>query len=340
VALAGPSLANYWALEPLPLSIRVFLVAISFLLAAVSLRFVETPFRKNPPSRKRVLLVASTSLCGLLLLSFSIQRLDGVSARLPREMLRYANARFDFNPAFHSELTLQDAQAARFLFFGSKRLDEPLNLFVWGDSHAMAVLPALDDLSKQHSMRACAATHAETPPLVNYVPAGPYSLGNEAPAFGRAVLKFVRANHIPNVMLIARWKGYEAGQSPVFHAAFDETINALREFGAKIWVMEEVPNFPWNVPKALARAALFGEAREKVSLPLSEYLRQIASQLREFAPYAGARVVLLSPQDYLAHDLNVPSCSADGMALYTDVHHLTIHGCRLLRPMFAPIFSP
>jgi hypothetical protein len=224
--------------------------------------------------------------------------------------------------------------------FGSKRLEDPLDLFVWGDSHAMAVLPALDDLSKQHSIRACAATHSETPPLLDYVPAGPYSLGNKAPAFGQAVLKFVRSNHIPNIILAARWKGYEAGQSPLFHAAFFETITALRESGAKIWVMEEVPNFPWDVPKALARAALFGEAREKVSLPLSEYLRQLASQIREFSPVVGARVVLLSPLGYLSNDVAVPSCSEDGMVLYSDVHHLTIHGCRLLQPLFAPIFSP
>jgi peptidoglycan/LPS O-acetylase OafA/YrhL len=187
--------ANYWALEPLSSSVRIFLVAISLVLAAASWRLVETPLRRGSPSRKRVLLVASVTVFALLLLSFSIQKLDGVSSRLPHETLRYADARFDFNPVFHSELTLQDAEAGRFLLFGSKRLEDPLNLFVWGDSHAMAVLPALDDLSKQHSIRACAATHSETPPLLDYVPAGVYSLGNEAPTFGQAVLKFVRVSH-------------------------------------------------------------------------------------------------------------------------------------------------
>jgi peptidoglycan/LPS O-acetylase OafA/YrhL len=333
--------ANYWALGPLSFPVRILLVGSSLVLAMASWKFVETPFRRAFPGRKRVLIVASIVAFAFLMLSLTIQKLDGVKSRLPVETLRYANARFDFNPAFNSNLSLQDVKAGRLLLFGSNQSDIPVDLLVWGDSHAWAILPPLDDLSKQHSTLGCAATHAQTPPLLDYVPDGDYSLGKDAPAFGQAVLSFIRAHHVSNVLLAAGWQGYSTVEKySVFHAAFVKTITALRESGAKVWLMEDVPNFPWDVPKALARVALFKQGTtEMVSLPLSEYLQQLGREVREFSPFAGSQVILLSPLEYLSRGIIVPSCFNDGMPLYRDANHLTIRGAMAIRPMFLPIFS-
>jgi hypothetical protein len=322
----------------LSLWVRVFLIGVSFLLAAASWRFVETPFRRRFHGRARLLFLASASAVVLLALGFLIQRFDGVGSRLPGAMLQYARGRLDFNPVFNKPVRLREAQAGEFLSFGSSRSQDPLDVLVWGDSHAMALLPAVDELSKEHAVRVCAATYYETPPLLDYVQTTRYGLGKDAPAFGQAVLKFIRAHRIPNVILVARWNGYNAGQSSAFHAALGKTINALRESGTKVWLVKEVPNFPWQVPKALARAALFGQAPGNMSLPLAEYFRQIASQEREFSSVAGPNVVLLSPSEFLSKGMFVPSCY-NGMALCRDRQHLTIHGCTLIRPMLEPVFQ-
>jgi hypothetical protein len=100
--------------------------------------------------------------------------------RLPDAVLRFAAGRFDFNPVFNSEVSLQDAEAGRFLGLGLKRPEDQIQLLVWGDSHAMAALPALDYLCNEYSVRAFAATHSETPPLLDYVPEGSYSLRKKA----------------------------------------------------------------------------------------------------------------------------------------------------------------
>ena len=252
--------------------------------------------------------------------------------------MRFANGRSDFNPEFNCELTLQDAEAGRFLALGSNRSEDPVRLLVWGDSHAMAALPAVDYLCKQHSVRAFASTHSETPPLVDYLPDGVHSLKEDAPDFGRAVIRFVRTLQIRNVLLIARWKGYKAGSSPEFHAALMKTVTELKNCGAKVWIMREVPNFSWDVPRALARAALFHMDPSKLTLPLNAYFEQIADQDHEFAQVAGLSVIVLDPAKYLSQGEIVLS-SDNEVPIYRDFHHLTVQGTILIRPMFQPIFA-
>jgi hypothetical protein len=103
--------------------------------------------------------------------------------------------------------------------------------------------------------------------------------------------------------------------------------------------MQDVPNFSWNVPRALARAALFHNDPEKLNLPLNSYFEQVADQEREFKQAAASDISILNPAQYLSKGAIVP-LSEDGFPIYQDVHHLTIHGAMLLRPMFLPLFAP
>jgi hypothetical protein len=201
----------------------------------------------------------------------------------------------------------------------------------------MAVLPAIDVLCRARSLRAFAATHSETPPLVEYVPGGSDSLLSDAPEAAREIVSFVQSKRIPNLLLVARWKGYGAGQSAQFHAAFAKTLSALSPTGAKIWIMKEAPSFPWNAPRALARTALFRQNPESLGITTSEYAAQLADQEREFetAVKFGART--LDPTRELVKNGFVPA-SENGIPLYRDAHHLTIHGALLLEPLFEEIF--
>jgi hypothetical protein len=332
--------ANYWALTPLPFGVRIGLLCLCFLLAATSWKYVEIPCRKRKlvPRRIAVFLFASATASILLLLGIGISRFDGVRWRLPDAVLRFANGRFDFNAAFDRQLSLQDARAGRFLGLGSNKPEDPIDLLVWGDSHAMAALPALDKLCAENSIRAFAATHSSTPPLLDYVPEGIYSLGLDAPAFGEGVIKFIQTHRIRNVLLIAAWNSYEAGRSPKFHSAFTRTLTELRKSVARIWIMQDVPNFSWDVPRALARAALFNKDLGELNLPLNSYFEQIADQEREFLETASSNVFVLNPTKYLSEGAIVLA-SEKGYPIYRDPQHLTIHGSMLIRPIFIPIFA-
>jgi hypothetical protein len=118
-----------------------------------------------------------------------------------------------------------------------------------------------------------------------------------------------------------------------------KTLTELKKCGAKIWIMQEVPNFSWDVPRALARAALFNIDPKNLNLPLNTYFDQVADQEHEFLQAATSNVFVLNPAKYLSRGAIVPS-SENGFPIYRDVHHLTIHGTMLIRPMFLPLFAP
>ena len=196
------NLLEFWERRIRRLFPALAVMTLVFLLHAIG-SFVEIPCRRRGLVRSRfaVFLLASATASILLVLGIGISRFDGMGFRLPDAVLRFADGRFDFNPAFNSGVSLQDAEAGRFLGLGSKRPGDPIQLLVWGDSHAMAALPALDYICNEYSVQAFAATHSQTPPLLDYVPEGSfrYSLKGDAPAFGEAVSRFIRAHHIPNV---------------------------------------------------------------------------------------------------------------------------------------------
>ena len=113
--------SNYWALNPLSVPIRIGLLILCFLIAIASWKYVEIPFRRRGLVRRRVtvFVLASATASILLLFGIGISRFNGAESRLPDAVNRFANGRLDFNPVFNSELSLQDAEAGRFVSLGS-----------------------------------------------------------------------------------------------------------------------------------------------------------------------------------------------------------------------------
>jgi hypothetical protein len=133
---------------------------------------VEIPFRRRGLLLRRIAVFVSAAAVAsiLLLLGIGISRFNGVDSRLPGAVLRFANGRLDFNSGLNRGLSLQDAEAGRFLGLGLNAPHAPIHLLVWGDSHAMSALPALDYLCSEYSIRGVAAIHSQTPPLLGYTP--------------------------------------------------------------------------------------------------------------------------------------------------------------------------
>jgi len=205
---------------------------------------------------------------------------------------------------FEHNLGLKQAQAGDFVELGAGDKHLPVKFFVWGDSHAMAIMPALDVLCKEISIRGVAATYQATPPLVGYVFTNQYSLSETSIAYNNSVLEFIRREHVSSVILVARWdqyidadKGTERLRSGVL-----ATINALQDSGARIWIMREVPKQRWNVPDVLASAVWHGGDPQEFGLPLAEYRKEYQRQNPIFEGLATKfpGVTVLDPTDLFA----------------------------------------
>jgi peptidoglycan/LPS O-acetylase OafA/YrhL len=342
--------AKYMALDPIPWPQRVLLLLASMLLAVLSWRFVEAPFRKRTVFKSRTMIFsfAGFATAVLLLAGGAIFKLNGVPSRIPAEALQYADAANE-QRAFLIDLCssekwgLKDALAGNFPELGAGDKTLPIEILVWGDSHAAALMHAFDALCSQYSVRGIIATHASTPPLLDYGTVSEATLGGDCIAYNKAVADFIRSRHVRDVVLVANWNKYidlDNGTERI-RGGLLATIGALQEAGVRIWVVRTVPRYRWSIPDALGQAVWRGRDPETLGLPLAEYRKQsdrrdpIFQGLEKLFP----NVTVLDPASLFVGPNNLCRTSDGGKALYFDEGHLSPAGAMLLRPLFDPIFK-
>lgn len=340
-------LAQYWDVEPMSTSRRWALVALSMALAVMSWRWVETPFRQRHylAGRGSLFLAAGTLSVALLGMGGAVVALQGVPSRLPEAAQRLSQGSTDF--AFSEGIQLEDAVQGRFTELGAGNRSQPVQVLVWGDSHAMAIMPAIDKLCRDHGVRGLGATYSATAPLIGYDNRNPDSLRENNQAFNEAVIRFIKEQHVRHVLMVARWDGYleyDHQQTGPLLEGVVATLQALKDSGARVWLMPTVPVYSAEVPKMLASAVIHGQDPAKLGLSLVDYRRANALQMQVFqqalAKTSGDAFRLLDPGSLLTGvDGRCQVVSTDGYSLYRDSHHLAIRGALHLRTLFKVMFE-
>lgn len=335
--------SKYSTLEPLALSHRVLVLLASVALAAASWRLVETPFRKRSvfKSRRQIFGFAALSTAVLLVSGLAIHRFHGIPARMPAEALQYAAARSDLT--FRNQVSLQAARDGEFVELGAGDREGPIALLVWGDSHAMATMPVVDLLCREHAIRGVAATHSASAPLVGYEGRIADSLLKDSMAYADAIIAFVRTKQVRDVLLIARWESYvkSDGGTERLRSAMVATVDSLHEAGARVWILRQVPRHRWDVPRALAITVLRGGNPDELGSTLAEHEVEFRRQDPIFLGVAARHpdVFVLDPTGYFVSAAGLCRVSDAGHALYRDDDHLTVSGALRLRELLEPIFA-
>uniref|UniRef100_A0A7C4LMI2 Acyltransferase n=1 Tax=Schlesneria paludicola TaxID=360056 RepID=A0A7C4LMI2_9PLAN len=332
--------ARYWSNGECSLLHRVGLVAASLVLAVLSWKYVETPFRqKCSLAQPRRLFAAAGTAWGALALTAGLFVIGkGLPFRLPPQVVAFSQSRKDH--AFLHNVSVAEARAGRFLELGASAAGPP-ELFVWGDSHAMAVLPAVDALCRRQGIRGVAATHSATAPILDWISPSPHGLREEAIPFNAAVLDFVRQHRVPQVLLVARWSWYVStppeqppgtDSAAILRARLDATLKALQAAGARVTLMKEVPCQAADVPRALAKAALIGADLQGVAVSLDQHRQHTGAANRLLDSLARPGVTVVDPVPLFVDEQGRCRAERDGRALYRDEHHLSVFGARQLVP--------
>ena len=341
-------LSQYLDLTPLSTTHRWLLVLASVGLAVLSWRWVETPFRQRAclPERRHLFLCASAATTLVVALGLMAVCMEGIPWRHSQEVRRFADGTKD--RAYVKEQTLDDALNERFAELGAGDTIRPVHVLVWGDSHAMAVMPAIDQLCRDHRVRGIGAAHSATAPLLGYSNEKNLdSLREDNEPFNQAILRFILKHRVKHVLMVARWDGYltaDKGDITPLLQGVVATLNALKDSGARLWLMSGVPVYQFSVPKHLAFASIRGWDVGEVGMPLASYHGQSAPIHTIFAE-ARAQVrplefVVLDPETLMTGSNENCLVAVDGYALYRDGNHLSVRGAHNLLPLFAPIFTP
>jgi peptidoglycan/LPS O-acetylase OafA/YrhL len=327
--------SNYWSIESVTVGDRCVLVAASLLLASLSWRYVEQPFRTRRLCKsRRSIFVVGGMATGLMVSGGLAVHSHVLPQRFTPEALAYAKGQAD--AAFLHELEIADVVAGRLIPIGVSTPNAPLDWLVWGDSHAMAATPAFDQYLNARGLAGQAATHSWTAPLLGYFKGPQIGMGIDSVKFNQAVLEHVRRQAIKNVVLVGSWSSYEreAEEPPAseaFDAALVATVQAIGEAGARPWILLQIPSQGFNVPRVLARYAMAGQSIDPLCAQPDPGGYAIVDTPGLVDQLQSAGATLLDPRPYcLSQDGTHYRVEAGGAALYRDAGHLSTHGAIVL----------
>lgn len=207
--------------------------------------------------------------------------------------------------------------------------DTPLSSFVlWGDSHAMAYSPAVDELGKQMGLSGLVVTTIGTPPVFDCEMLSE----SERKIWEKAVLDALATTPSRVVLLSARWQFYRDKMDIL--PALKATVSRFEKLGVKVVILLDVANMPYNVPRVLA---IIERASNRFPTPVVNPDEVYAFNKRIRTELSGMpNVTFLDPEPYLVQDGKCKT-SHEGRSLYRDPDHISRTGALFLTPMFQPL---
>lgn len=341
----------------------LLLIGVAMLLAFLTWRFIETPFRNRTNfSRTQIFVGASAAMGALLAIGLAGWWTKGFPQRFAADDQVIAG----MGLAYATELkncmdpvTAAQPSAKRCTAGGK----QPPTIALLGDSHAAASASALADALKGRPQSAILFTHAACPPVINdrVLVDDEYACG----AYNRAALSSILADKkIHTIIIGARWTyylkhtwfdnregGIEAGpvetpstsaQTKAMAFAFRDIVERLIRDGRRVVLIYPIPEQGWNVPDYLVMSKRLGRHVTEISTSYAIFHeRNAASYAALDAIGDFPQITRLYPARHLCDSFVKNRCATTqrGQPLYFDDNHLSRTGAIVALPELAQIID-
>jgi peptidoglycan/LPS O-acetylase OafA/YrhL len=344
--------AKYYHIRPLePQELAVVLCS-TYLLAALSWRYVEAPVRGRALLRSdaRFLRAAGAATVAVVLLGALLWGSGGLPGRFDDTEAKFVGTDDRYLQDAHDCVRSPHDVAAGSLCSFGPRTNANAQVVVWGDSHAITLFPAYERIASARGVRVRAAVRPACRPLLGV--ASPFDRAGRpgCAEFNRATLEAIDAINPSLVILNAFWtypdlrlEANEEGRAAPtsFTVAFERTLRALGSERRKICVVGEVPKLDYDLPNAdllVARRrgldpAFLAPSRGDALLRLRE-LDGYFADLRERHGFA-----LVDPTATLCAGSKCALLTPDGRPVYRDDNHLAVDGALLLAKSLEACFD-
>ena len=334
------TLFGYFNIVPANFPQKLGLLALIAGLAIASWAWVERPVRSrrflhgNSGFAWTAVVCSVGTIAGGLVLAHS----DGYPRRFPQEVQRILdNDRlFGVSGTGCMGLTPASIDADALCSSGASGVTRA-TVMLWGDSHAWALLPAVEQIAASRDARLLFAAWPGCRPLPGVDnELLPGSSQARCADFNAAMLRAVRRLRPDVLVLHAQWMH---GATPGVRAG--EVERGLRDLAREagsavraICVVQGVPRYPFSVPNALAVAHMRGLDPGFYVLTRAEVMRQ-QSAVDEPIRASAADGLLRAVDPKLVFCGERGSCryrGDDGLPYYRDDNHLSVSGALLLAP--------
>lgn len=301
-------------------------VAAALVLAYLSYRFVETPFRrpKRPMSRPRLFGATTAILAGLCLLGFAGVWTGGARFLHP-----------DFAPSAQAEATGPDLWLTHRCFLEDQNASAwagdmcvrttgaPQNALLWGDSFAAQYIPGLLANQQHLSRNVVQYTFAGCPPVLSY---DSYARPG-CHDFNARVFDVIQHYHIDTVVLSARWDELrERGLQ-----GLTATIDELRAKGLTVYVIGQSPMFAFGVQVLDYRGAGKTDAGD------ARWYLSFGPSLNDALRAASDHANFVDPLPAFCHG-NVCNYKSASKLLFADYGHFSETGSSLAVKSYFPLY--
>jgi peptidoglycan/LPS O-acetylase OafA/YrhL len=254
------SFAHLYVYDNLSLTLRLLIVLASFVLAYLSWRYVETPFRRGSFSNTITLFKGAVAAGALYLAGASFIFTLGFPSRADESVLAAQNVAIDLAEA-GLEKYCNPISVEGFRYGTACSLGQPnrggYGLVLWGDSHAANYIPAISILAELNHVSGIVFGFPGCPPFVDDT-----SIPQSCRQFNKRVSDWlVQQKSLRLVLLASRWVVHrldieKALGRPGGDAAggLSQTLAMLNKLKVTSIILGQVPEFTNNVPLCVAHA--------------------------------------------------------------------------------------
>jgi peptidoglycan/LPS O-acetylase OafA/YrhL len=353
--------AKYYAIRPFTIHEKLVLLLTSCVLAGLSWKYIERPFRGKSGlfSQKQLFGGAGAMMTGFVSIGLAGHLNKGFPGRLPEDIVRLAEAAYQVRQVDGSCIDVSSKRLAsgQTCKIG-KIASDNISFIVWGDSHAFSMAESIHLAAEKKGLTGLLYSHSSCPPLLDVERFNAFERGCRE--FNESVKQWLEKNpNIRTVFLVARWAisaegtryGTEQGRPVVISPegikgnprtlkdGLEKTLRFLTDRGIRAVFVNQVPEIGWNVPSTLARERLFGHNVSGAAPTLEDYRKRQFKMSRivdELDPLYSFKVV----------DVASALCARtrclmekDGYSLYKDDDHLSIYGASFLSDLFSDFFQ-
>lgn len=270
---------KYYVLRELTISEKLTLLMASILLATLSWRYIERPFRGRSGwlPRKQLFVFSAILITILVSIGFAGHLTNGFPQRVTQEIVEIENVGNE-NDSWRQNCqnrSFEKINQNNLCTLGPEKAGAH-DFLLWGDSHALVLAPAFDEVAKSKHRKGWFVGRSACPPLLGVER---FDRHYDCLAHNDMVRKFIlRHPEIRTVFLVGRWGlhangsryGREAGQPAVIsplgiganpdalQQGLERTLAFLKQHNINVILIMSLPEVGWSVPSQLARAKWFG----------------------------------------------------------------------------------
>lgn len=319
-------LTEYVTDAPLHGWLIVGVVVASILMATLSWKFIEAPFRSKARfSPRAIFALAAVGSIAVLAVVGGLQATKGWPQRFAPQVVALDRSASDASPkrkACHL-LTDNATSVAAPCTLGAAAAPTAV---VWGDSHGVELTYALGEIAGTKGASVAEQTMSSCAPVLDIdVPQQP-----DCRAHNKRVLDYVLATpSVKTVVLMGFWADPANARIPGMAQGLRHTVDALRSGGRDVVLIGPVPPNPFFVPRRLAHLAQAGKLQDAKGITPAELEGMTAYLSPTISELKSQGVTVVEPRDILC-DARACAIQRDGRSLYFDRHHLSLTGARLL----------